>query len=772
MFESKKIFLFIFITSSLVSQNLDLIKKGTFKLPLKYSTKVKEELLKRKKEELLRPREVYPETLTLFYPETLSYIEKLFLIRSPDETLKQFGYDFFKNRYYKEYLLNQQVFQVNFSVPYNYILKPGDEITVYIWGENIFRSVVSQVDASGGAYLEEGGYIKIAGLTYSKVKKLIRNIFNKRYSNVNVEVVVSSLHNIKVYVIGEVENPGGYILGTMSTLIDALILSGGVKKSGSLRNIKIIKRSGVVRYCDLYKLFSRFRARDNPFLDNGDIIVVPVIKKVVGIKGGVNKPGIYEIKNKTTLWDILKIAGGVNFISSVKNIVVERKTQNGEFKCIKVSEKDFKRFLLKDGDLIIVNKMGRVYSQYVSISGNVRYPGRYSYYKEMVLKDLISDAGGLLEGTYKKYAHLYRWKSDSLYKIIKINLDDPKYLNLKLKPRDSVYIYSYNEVYKYANIFIFGDVDSSGEYPYFEDMTVKDAILMAGGVRNIYDTVEIEVLQIKNNEIEKKSFKGNLMELPDYSLFPGCLINVRVKNASFGDKKVYIGGEVRYPGHFALMKGETLKDLLEKAGGLTVNGDFANIRIFRVDYEKKKEYEHILDDLKTKLVRLQIERYFVDTLRQKIKLYPESMDSLAYLIDSLEKIYKEKKFYYEVGVNIKEISNFRPLPGDSIIIYPLDDVVYVKGEVYSPRAVKWRKGEGIKYYIKCAGGYNRNADKGKTYIIKSSGIVDNNDEIRPGDTIVVPPKAKEKLLLEKLTVWAQLLSALSTTLLVVYNVLK
>jgi len=271
--------------------------------------------------------------------EKLSPIEKLYFLRIGDtlDTLRQFGYDIF----YSE--ISTKWKEIT-SVPPYYIVSCGDEVTIYIWGKNFARSISSKIDRNGNLFIEDIGNIKVAGLTFSKAKKLIRRFILQKYSNVEVEVVLSSMSDIRIFITGEVKKPGAYVLSGFSRLIDALAVAG-VKKTGSLRSIKLY-RGYVRKTYDLYDFLIRGKNRANPLLRDGDVIVVPPLSNVAAIKGPVAREGIYEIKNKTTLYDLVKFSGGFLFSAYKRKLVVERIVDNG-YKYFEVNKKDWKKFKFK-----------------------------------------------------------------------------------------------------------------------------------------------------------------------------------------------------------------------------------------------------------------------------------------------------------------------------------------------------------------------------------------------------------------------------------------
>ena len=232
-----------------------------------------------------------------------------------------FGYD---------YLERDLNFYDNLSPSSNYILGPGDEVIISMWGETNNRETFI-INKDGLIYFENVGFINISNLNISDAEKLLKERLSEIYSTLNdkdnptnLRVELGKIKSINVFFTGEVNNPGISIIHPFSDILTALIQAGGVQKTGSLRNIKLIRANKVVATIDFYNFFNfGIKEFENLPITNGDIIHIPFVEKRVKIEGEVNRPKLYELKNKETLSDLITFAGGLKSSSSAKALIKE-----------------------------------------------------------------------------------------------------------------------------------------------------------------------------------------------------------------------------------------------------------------------------------------------------------------------------------------------------------------------------------------------------------------------------------------------------------------
>jgi protein involved in polysaccharide export with SLBB domain len=396
-------------------------------------------------------------------------------------TLRQFGYDMFQTSLYE--------ISAFAPVADNYVLGPGDQLYIEISGE-LNESWAKNIDRDGSVVLPYVGSIKLWGYSYGESKRIIEEVLRKEFSNIEVSVTLGNLKSVNVFVLGEVNKPGIYNITVLSNPLASLFEAGGPKKSGSLRKIKYISTSGSTQIIDLYRLFIEGKPLPSLQFSSGDILFVPPIGNVVGIRGAVNRPGIYEIEGQERLSQLIKMSGGFIPTAGKKRIQLERiSPENEKFvKDLKFeNENDFDRisksFRIENGDLTSVFEIPPYHHNYVEITGNVKNEGIYELKTGMTVLDLIKEAGGAKKGTSLEEAELIRFAGAEGPEIIKINLKklikDSLEVNIQLKEYDKLKVLIKEEKESYVHLD--GEFIYPGSYRINEGTTLKEVIERAGG---------------------------------------------------------------------------------------------------------------------------------------------------------------------------------------------------------------------------------------------------------------------------------------------------
>ena len=397
-------------------------------------------------------------------------------IYSPDEIdsmdfkYKYFGYDFFTQR-------DSLSFWENLPAPPNYLLGPGDQLVVYIWGETQLRKTYT-ISRDGKMYDDKVGLLNLTGIPIDQAKKYLRNQFGRIYATLNgskpssyIDISLGELRSINVNFVGEVNYPGVYPIHPFSSLITGLIQAGGVDTTGSLRNIMIKRGSDPSISVDLYNYFLKGDLPKNIQLRDQDIVFVPVRLSSVTIDSNVYRSGIYESKSGETIKELIGYAGGLkpnaHTVIELKR-VRPFKDRNGNFLDTESFYIDYSKddvTYVQDGDQIKISKVFDSVSE-VEIIGQVKRPGKYQYYKGMRLLDLIELSGGFNDSTfwktvYQAQGELVRRNPDQSYeKLIKINLNKLKNgdlaSNLKLNNLDRFVVHANRNFFEKENVQISG----------------------------------------------------------------------------------------------------------------------------------------------------------------------------------------------------------------------------------------------------------------------------------------------------------------------------
>ncbi len=508
---------------------------------------------------------------------------------------KYFGYDFFTKR-------DSIEFWENLPAPINYVVGPGDEIIISLWGQTQIRKSYS-VTRDGKIYDEQVGILNVSGKTISQLKQYLILQFGRTYATLRgqnpttfIDVSLGELRMINVNFVGQVNFPGVYAVHPFSNLIYGLIQSGGVDTTGTLRKISIKRIGEDDRIIDLYDYFINGDLPENIQLKDQDVVFVPIRTASIKIDSAVYKSKIYETLEGETLFDIIKFAGGLKPEASTKinidrlNSLENRKGDDNNYYSIYVDLNQSKKIKILDGDKIKITSVFKSLSK-VEVIGQVKRPGSYDFYEGMKLKHLISLAGGFEDTTYIKsifldQAEIIRKNKDTRYeKIIKLDLNNFEESNLRdfrLQNLDRLVIHENLNFYERKNIKISGEVNIPGSYPLISDNeTLLSVIERSGGLSSkaLEDGISIFRNQNIDNQSRNNSTEENRSEPKEtkmrvawtdkkITLMPGDSIVVKEKS-----KSVVVIGEVYNSGIIEYKRGKKLNYYLSAAGGVTDNAN-------------------------------------------------------------------------------------------------------------------------------------------------------------------------------------------------------
>jgi len=657
-------------------------------------------------------------------------------------TLRQFGYNMFQ--------VALPVIPSFTPVAEDYILGPGDEITIEVSGQ-MNESWDKIIDRDGKIVIPKVGQINIWGKTYREAKETIERALKKEFTNIEVSIALGELRSVNIFILGEVRRPGLYNISALSNPLSALFKAGGPKKSGSLRRIKYISNKGYSSTSDLYDILIEGKKLANIQLETGDIIYVPPIGGIVGVTGAVTRPGIFELNKSDDLSDILLMSGGMLPIGGTFRIQLER-VSYGEKKVIEdfrfQSREEFRKkaheIKIKNGDLIEAFEVPPIRRNYITISGNVERSGTYGLNEGMTILDLIREAGGLKKGTYLERAELLRFRGVRNPEIIEINLnkimDENARENIELKEWDNLIVYSIDEIQEKFTVSISGAVIHPGVYPLSPDMTVDD--LLFKGILMRTATEKAELFSIDPDY----GVSIRTIELTDSAalnivLKPNDHILVKMKPAYREVGYVSIIGEFTYPGTYPIKEGDIIKDVIERAGGFTKDAYLEGAKFSRKSVAELQN-KAIQDLIRETRLRLLAEQ------RTTIEagLSPEEVaNRRQYLANQQAELTQLSKIETpgRVVIDLQDPAQLNmPLEdGDILTIPKLPKTVQVVGQVYNPTGITYEEGLSLKDYLSMSGGPKPTADKKRIYVRRASGkVVRNPDEIKPGDTIIIPEK--------------------------------
>lgn len=695
-------------------------------------------------------------------------------INLPENDLKEtvFGREIFSNK--------NLSFEpdLNIPTPKNYILSAGDELLINVWGDSELNLKL-KVSSEGTILVPSLGPVSVSGLTVEAAENRIRQELGRIMStlsgntdraNTFVSVSLSQIRSIKVNIVGEVIAPGTYTLPSFATLFNALYAAGGINEIGSLRGIKVYRKSKEVAQLDVYDYLLNGKYEANIRLEENDMIIIPPYDQLAVVRGKVKRNRIFEMKKGETLQQLLNMTGGFTGDAYTKDVRIKRKA-GSRYQIATVTEDKYSTFIMMDADSLMVDSVIPFYENRLTITGAVWRPGEYELSPTVnSVKELVKQAAGLKGDEFAGRAQITRLNEDFTTTVIAVDIRgilsgvSP---DVELKPEDQLYIPSLFDLREPYTIKVSGAVNFTDTIlPYRKSLTVEDAIMMAGGLKESAATVNVEVARrIKDTKAEQNNnqtaevfnftLNDNLGLLPAdgktsgtvFTLEPFDEVYVRYSPGYKEQQVIRIDGEITFAGDYVLaVKNSRLSDIVAKAGGITPDA-----------YVKGAS-------LKRKLTEDEMRR--LETLLE-LSSNKQSRDSVALSLENIKD--------YSVGIDLEKALANPGTPhdvvlrdGDKLYIPQLQSTVKISGAVTYPNSATYTKGMSVGDCLSQAGGYNDIARKypiviymnGKVATTKKSFIFFKRyPKIEPGCEIVVPTKTQR----DRKTSLAEVLSIASST---------
>lgn len=701
-------------------------KEGYRRSELETQIKSKEEIEKHEDEFYLEP--------VIIDDETVQVIRK-----ATPKKLVVYGSDIFKGDYTQHMPISQS------PVSDDYILGVGDRIYIYLWG-NVDMEYDLEIDREGRIFIPKAGSIAIAGYSIKTAKEKISNFLESIYSNFNLDLSLGKLKSIKVFVFGEVNIPGGYVISGLGGLLNAIDMAKGPNDRGSFRDIKLIRNGRVISTFDLYQYFIKGNYQEDIHLASNDIIFVPKAGRKIKVRGLINHPSIYELRDEESFEDLISFCGDYKPEASLNNIMIDR-IMNKEHRIITLNAEDSlgSQVKLFDGDDISVFSIDKIRRKQVSLIGHAAQPGQYELLENLTVSDLVKGGERLLDDTYRNRADLIRISEDLSESIINVRLDsaitgDPEH-DLYLQDGDKLVVYSIWDIRWKKVVTVSGAVKKPGEYKLYENMKVSDLVFEAGGIlKNTYllDAQLARVVPGLPAQVINLDFQ-TIYEFPggpeDVLLQENDYLFIREVPGWKLTEVVDLQGEVNFPGKYALTKeNERLTELIERAGGLTPEAFLKGCTFVRPAIQKNIQ-GHDLES-----IILSTQEAVLDSagnLNISPILFTYDTTKLSRIIVDLEAAMKGN---LEEDIILED--------EDQIYIPSIPTGVSVVGAVPSSGTITYIKGKNVNFYINKAGGFTKNADKNELRLVKANGKVikcsGRTKNIEPGDIIVVPQTIKKQ----------------------------
>ncbi|HKV55975.1 MAG TPA: SLBB domain-containing protein [Candidatus Binataceae bacterium] len=743
-------------------------------------------------------------------PRGSSLIEKSFHALDSDtppappsaRNLSQFGYSLFDSR------VSTFAPVSNVPVGNDYVLGPGDELKMLIWGRVNDRLDLT-VQRDGSVLLPQMGPLQVAGLTFAQGKQLIEQR-GEQITGVKVDVTMGRLRTIQVFVIGEVREPGAYTVSALSHITNALAASGGITRVGSLRRIELRRQNRVIKSLDLYAMLLNGDTSADVQLAAGDVIFVPVIGPVAAVAGDVKRPAIYELGGSAqSLQDALRLAGGISAFGYSQRVQVERVENHLRRVALDVDLNELRahRFEVADGDLIKVYPVLPQQRDIVTVAGNVNRPGSYQWYSGMRVADLVRAAEGVAPHTFFRYALIRRQSGpEKSMHLVPVDLGEALADELAgqadaaLDPQDTLTVFNEMQIKDLPTVQVFGEVRNPGFYVLDHGMRVSDLVFLAGGLKDdaYMGKAELARTQVINGVSTRHTYEdvdlretlggsgmGNPLLMTNDQLF------VRKASDWHLPWVVEVKGQVLRPGPYTIHEGERLASVLERCGGL-MNGAYPQGAVFirqSIKQLEQKRLDQARQQLQQAVARAELRPASLD--EDKSNTDPKALEMLQRTLAQTE----NQQAQGRLVIHLRPFDQLAASP-DNVVLEDQDEImiprrpagVNVLGQVYSPNAIVYQPELTVRDYLERAGGPNEGADTDHIFVVKADGSILTEEGLKsgsrgtmfpllpvisgglmgqrlePGDTVFVPEKLIYKNNLKLYSNVAQIFASTAQTL--------
>ena len=680
----------------------------------------------------------------------------------------------------------------NALVPNDYRIGVGDELVVQLFGKD--NSLTSlQVGRDGVINFPKLGPISVAGLSFDEAQSLVRTRVATQFIGVDAVVSMGRLRAMNIFMAGEVSVPGAYSVSALTTITQALFQAGGVTDIGSLRNIQVKRGGKLVATFDVYDLLLKGDISNDIRLQSGDVVFVPPYKRLVTVMGEVKRPMVYEVVDDELLGDMIEMSGGYKSSAFAGELVIIKKREAGELPevlNIRAGDEQSLRMPMSNGDVVRVLPLGDNVENNISMEGALSRPGTFGWKPGLRVSDLISDARRDLQADADvNYSLIVREVGDNLdVEVLQFRLADVLTRagtegDPLLKARDRVLVFSVetttqiNEELQAVDLedsnrrsvmlkplieklraqavsgkpsliaTISGAVKAPADYPLGSSFTVSDLLSAAGGTDDSAFIQQIEVRRMQelaNGNMRAEVLNIAFDEIGDFVLKPMDFVTVKRK-ANWGvQEKVSLKGEVLYPGDYILMPGETLKDLLQRAGGFTREAFVEGAIFTRLTVKA-------LEEQQARKFAADIKRSLASSMITQEQSKASELSAMNEVINTLSDYEGKGRLVIDLKRALigDAAANLEMQEGDVLMIPKRPHSIAVVGEVRQPGAHLFDGELSLADYLSLSAGTTARSDDENVYVVRASGAVVRPEgsltrfvradvRLQPGDTIVVP----------------------------------
>ena len=678
----------------------------------------------------------------------------------------------------------------------DYVIGPGDEFDLNLWGQVNVRQQLA-VNRSGDVFIRGVGPVHVAGLRFSNLQNALRTAVGRLYTNFDLSADMGQLRSIQIFVVGQARHPGSYTVGAFSTLVDALFAAGGPSSRGSMRHLQLRRAGKVVCDFDLYDLLLRGDKSDDPRLESGDVLFIPPAGARIAIAGSVESPAIYELRGETTVGQAIEYASGLSPVAAARRAVLERIDQHASLRtqAVPLSGAGLETNL-KNGDIVRLLPVVPHFDNAVSLRGNVADPGRFPWHPGMRVSDLIPNRESLLTRDYWRERN--RLSADTAAgapdasgvgarssELAANTTSQSGYLPVLLQPS--------------ANM-------TDGKQKFHESVrnTTADSSLAAAS--SAEDAPPVRQFVPRNDvqppapnidwnyavieRLDKTTFTTYLIPFnlgqaviehdpkADIALQPRDVVTI-FSTADFSvpasqqTKYIRLEGEVKMAGIYTATPGETLRQVVERAGGLTDGAYLFGAQFTRLSTqrEQQKRFNEFLDTLEREVDQNAATLSGRVTALDQTGVAQSSIANQRALVQRLRQTPVSGRIVLDLdpassgGDALPEIALEN---GDRFYVPRRPPTVNVVGTVYNQASFLYDSGQTLSDYLSESGGPTRLADKSHIFVIRADGSVVAKSgaselfkhkfaslRMFPGDTVIVPTYTNKTTVLRGLIDWSQ-----------------
>jgi len=724
-------------------------------------------------------------------PDLRAFTVKLTLLRLQpfdEEALKPFGYDLFQG------VPSTFAPVSDIQVPMDYLVGPGDTLKIQLYG-NEPATYQLTVGRDGRINFPKLGPIMVSGLTFDQTRSTIEDRVQQQLIGSRVSVTMGELRSIRVFVLGEAEKPGSYTVSGLSTMTNALFVSGGVKTIGSLRNIELKRNGRLITVLDLYDLLLHGDTSGDQQLMPGDVIFIPPIGNTVAVYGAVRRPAIYELKKEKSVEQVIEVAGGLLPDADGKTAQLERiqPSRLREMIDINLTTTAGRTAPVDNGDKLRIPTIRPTLENSVVLSGYVYRPGSFEYHAGLRLSDILPSFDELKPEADRRYIMIRREvPPDEKVEVTSANLEralaargtaaDPE-----LRPRDKIIVFDLSASrerivqpviralelqaspdHPAQVVGIDGKVKAPGRYPLESGMRISDLIRAGGSLDDSAYVGEAELTRyaiVDGNARQTSLISVDLAAIrrgdpaANIKLMPYDVLVIKLTPQWTEPGTIELAGEVRFPGKYLITRGETLSSVLHRAGGFTdLAFEYGTVFIRQELKTREKEQLGLLADrLQSDLEALSLEVVASSAATVNSNGGGAGAGQALIIGQQLLAQLRQAKPVGRLVIDVKKVFDSRIggtgdvllRDGDRLLVPKKAQEVTILGEVQSPTSHVFQAGLTRDDYIAKSGGVTRKADRKNIYIVRANGDVvsgyrvgwfrrSQSIDMRPGDTIVVP----------------------------------